>query len=208
MGENPSSFSKKENCPDDYLVLHIGIKVIGVCPNHPVESVSWKNVQSFINTVNLIADPSKKTKLYRLPTEAEWELAARGRDPKTGEVTTSAYSFGEYDENTLKEHAIFNASQTARVGSKKLNPNGLYDVHGNVYNWVLDLYLKDDHTQAVSQEDGDKVQETLVQDGDPSRVLRGGSWGSTARHLRSAARSDDGPLGSNAYVGFRLRKAQ
>lgn len=110
MGNNPSYFKGKDL---------------------PVETVSWDDVQEFIKKLNDKNDGYT----YRLPTEAEWEFAARGG-------TTTAYSFGD-DPSQSSDYAWFSKNSegtTHPVGMKKPNPFGLYDMHGNVWEWVQDEY--------------------------------------------------------------------
>ncbi|MBW2406661.1 MAG: formylglycine-generating enzyme family protein [Deltaproteobacteria bacterium] len=112
MGNNPSRF---EDCGDD-------------CP---VEKVSWNDAQKFIEELNQMEDINK----YRLPTEAEWEYACRAK-------TETAYSFGD-EVDKLGEYAWYgdnSGGKTKPVGKKKPNAWGLYDMHGNVWEWVQDRY--------------------------------------------------------------------
>jgi formylglycine-generating enzyme required for sulfatase activity len=135
MGSNPSKF---KNCGDD-------------CP---VEQVSWSDVQVFIRKLN----SQEGTDKYRLPTEAEWEYACRAG-------TTTAYSFGD-NESDLGDYGWYHGNsgnRTHPVGQKRPNPWGLYDVHGNVWEWT-------------QTEEGSR------------RVFRGGSWPYNAGHCHSAFR--------------------
>ncbi|MBN2110118.1 MAG: formylglycine-generating enzyme family protein, partial [Methanosarcinaceae archaeon] len=94
--------------------------------NNPVEQVSWNDVQEFVEKLNEIEGTDK----YRLPSEAEWEYACRAG-------TTTRYSFGDSESN-LGEYAWYNdnsGGKTHPVGQKKPNPWGLYDMHGNVWEW-------------------------------------------------------------------------
>ena len=168
MGSNPSEY-KCEECP--------------------VENVSWNEVQDFIMKLN------KKVRdgyTYRLPTEAEWEYAARGG-------TQTAYFFGE-DEGKLGEYAWFNKNSegtTHPVKQKKPNRFGLYDIYGNVWEWVEDWYAEDLTSLPSVDPKGPSIGSC--------RVIRGGGWGSGAKTLRSAARGYSFP--SYRYdgdVGFRV----
>jgi formylglycine-generating enzyme required for sulfatase activity len=138
MGNNPSGF---KDCGDD-------------CP---VENVSWNDAQEFIKRLN-----EKEGKPYRLPTEGEWEYACRAG-------STSQFCFGD-DESLLSEYAWYinnSDNRTHPVGTKKPNAWGLYDMHGNVWEWVQDWYgnyPSGSVTDPVGPERG----------GD--RVDRGGSW--------------------------------
>jgi len=126
---------------------------------------------------------SKKTnKQYRLPTEAEWEWACRAG-------TTTAYSFGD-DPKSLGEYAWIedNSEEKARkVGLKKPNPWGLYDMHGNVAEWCIDLYKKDFYSTLPK----DKISLLPFSPPEDTRypyVARGGSWIDPPEKCRSAAR--------------------
>lgn len=165
MFNNPSSFNNCDNCP--------------------VENVSWEDVQAFIKKLNDRGDGK-----YRLPTEAEWEYAARAG-------STTKYSFGD-GEGSLGSYAWYDAnsgSRTHDVATKQPNAWGLYDMHGNVWEWVQDWY-GDYPNGAVTNPRG----ATTGSD----RVFRGGSWGSSAMILRSAGRSADAPLVRDQFLGFRL----
>jgi hypothetical protein len=139
----------------------------------PVESVSWDDAQDFIAKLN-----QKQTEYrYRLPTEEQWEFCCRAG-------STTDYCYGDNPED-LSDYAVFDTDKTALVGSKSPNKWGLYDMHGNVWEWCQDLYDKSG----------------------PNRVIRGGSWGNDARNLRSGARSNWGPVDRFFSVGFRLVRA-
>ncbi|MCK0146446.1 formylglycine-generating enzyme family protein [Arenibacter sp. F26102] len=116
-------------------------------------------------------------RFYRLPTEAEWEYAA-----KAG--TNTAYSFGD-DVTKLDEYAVYyknSNNQYAKVGSKLPNPWGLYDMHGNVSEWTLDEYKE--NAFAVTESKNPWVKPTVIH----PRVIKGGSWDDDAKTLRSSAR--------------------
>ena len=191
MEGNPSHFNKPGHCDN-----HETIGGAELCPNNPVESVSWNDVQSFIKLLNNSLGqeycrhaPRYISGCYRLPTEAEWEYAARGG-------TTTAYSYGD-DPLILGDYAWFSGNaryKTHPVGFKSPNPNGLHDTHGNVWEWVQDTY-------SFSLPTG---TDPLREDSGSYRVVRGGSWGSYARNLRSAVRYSDPPGYGSRRVGFRL----
>ncbi len=170
MGSNPSSFKGDDR---------------------PVENVSWDDVDEFIKRLN------QKTGLqFRLPTEAEWEYAARAD-------STTEFSFGD-DEKQLGDYAWFgenSGNTTHPVGQKKPNDFGLFDMHGNVWEWCSDWYS--DSYYAECQRQG-----TVADPPGPStgsyRVDRGGGWSHVAVYCRSAYRGDDAPGSRGADLGFRL----
>ena len=135
--ENPSHFKEPEHCADHEVVE--GVKM---CPNNPVEDVSWDDVQDYIRELNASlgltgcnGTPSSSSGCYRLPTEAEWEWAVRAG-------TSTAYFFGDESTN-LGDYAWYGVNsggRTHKVGTREANPNGLYDVYGNVWEWVQDAY--------------------------------------------------------------------
>jgi len=150
---------------------------------NPVEKVSWDDAKGYCESV------SKRTgKPVRLPTEAEWEYACRAG-------TTTKYNTGD-DESDLSKAGWFNQNSgktTHPVGDKKPNAWGLYDMHGNVWEWCQDW--NGDYPSG-------KVTDPLGPASGSYRVIRGGSWGSGARHCRVAHRSGS-PPGPSSYLGFR-----
>jgi len=154
--------------------------------NRPVEQVSWYGVQSFIHRLNEAVGDS----LYRLPTEAEWEYACRAG-------TTTRWSFGD-DESLLGDYAWYNGnnspSGTKEMGTKLPNPWGLYDMHGNVYEWCQDWHS--------SYSSGSQIDPMGPTSGS-RRVSRGGSFRSIAWGTRSAHRGSAAP--GDSYDGFGAR---
>jgi formylglycine-generating enzyme required for sulfatase activity len=165
MGKNPSGFSGCDDCP--------------------VERVSWNDIQEFIKKLN------EKTGLhYRLPTEAEWEYAARGGTKSNG------YKYS--GNNNIDDVAWYSGNsgiKTHPVGQKKPNELGIYDMSGNVWEWCNDWYgsyssVRQNNPQGSSS--------------GSFRVFRGGSWSSYARYCRVAFRSDLTPDDRYYRHGFRL----
>jgi len=154
----------------------------------PVETVSWNDAQNFVKKLN----EKEVTEKYRLPSEAEWEYAARAG-------TTTRYSFGN-DDSDLGDYAWYDSnsgSKTHSVGQKKPNPWGLYDMHGNVWEWVQDRYH--------SSYDGAPTDESAWEDGSGSDlVIRGGRWRINASYCRSASRVNNDQVYSSFSIGFRL----
>ncbi len=182
MGYNPSSFKSKNYCPGDY----VEINGTSLCPNNPVEQVSWNDAQEFIAKLN----STDAAYLYRLPTEAEWEYSARAG-------SQAAYWFGN-DPNRLGDYAWFygnSGDQTHAVGSKGANSWGLYDASGNVWQWTSDWYGKYSTSRQTDPRGASSGS---------GRVLRGGSWNDNAQDLRSGARGSLDAGYRNYVVGFRL----
>jgi len=205
MGKNPSKFKNKKRCPGHHTVFNHSGK-IPVCLNMPVETVSWNDVQKFIRILN---SQSNDGYSYRLPTEAEWEFAARAG-------TKSKFYCGEND-NCLMSYGIFDenrpGSQPAAVGSLLDNAFGLYDMHGNVWEWVEDAYTRN-YEKLPSTNPANCLGGLLLLDSPNMkrdclansiyRVIRGGGYSDPAQNLRSALRSDFLPNQWFKSIGFRL----
>jgi formylglycine-generating enzyme required for sulfatase activity len=171
-------------------------KIMGTSPSNfrnearPVERVSWGEIRKFIHKLNAIETTAK----YRLPSEAEWEYACRAG-------TQSRYFFGD-DESKLGEYAWYSKNsgrKTHPVFKKKPNPWGLYDMHGNVWEWVQDEWHE---SYNGSPSDG-----SAWEDGNsPNRVSRGCSWYCNMDLCRSSARLSREPESHFANLGFRLVK--
>jgi formylglycine-generating enzyme required for sulfatase activity len=161
--------------------------------NLPVVNVSWgeaTNYCALLTARERQAGLITATQLYRLPTEAEWEFAARGG-------TSTAYSFGS-DPAQLGNYAWFSensAGQTHPVGTKLPNPLGMNDVHGNVWEWCQDWY---------SSYSGGILTNPAGPATGTEKVIRGGSWFQNAANCRSAVRLSNAPNSHNGDVGFRI----
>ncbi len=162
--------------------------------DHPAVYVSWEDAQAFIQKLN---DAAGK-ELYRLPTEAEWEYACRAG-------TTTRWSFGD-DESDVGDYAWYEdnawdaGEQYAHeVGTKLANPWGLYDMHGNVFEWCLDWfgsYSSEAQTDPSGPESGSY------------RVLRGGSWLNASSGVRCSSRNCVHPENRSYGNGFRCARAE
>ena len=171
------------------------------CPNNlranygrgrqPVINVNWNEAQQYVAWLSKLTG-----KAYRLVSEAEWEFAARAN-------TTTRFAFGD-DDAAAGDYSWFerNSGQKAHpVGEKKPNAFGLYDMHGNVWQWVDDCYHK---TYQGAPADG----RVWTVDCEEDRVIRGGSWYSGQDSLRSANRSRSSPDNRSDYLGLGLRVAR
>ena len=175
--------------------------IMGSNPSHfkgdnlPVEKVSWEDIQVFLQKLN-----AQTGKTYTLPTEAQWEYAARGGTTtpfSTGNClsTDQANYNGNYPYQSCAKGQY--REQTTEVGSFAPNKYGLYDMHGNVWEWCQDWYDADYYKNSPTN--NPKGQST-----GSSRVLRGGSWRNFARLCRAAYRDDGTPGNRYSISGFRL----
>ncbi len=189
MGDNPSGFKNCDNCP--------------------VEYVSWDDVQKFLTKLNA-KEGRTASNGYRLPTEAEWEYAAREKGKKV--------RFGNGKDLLDPSEANFNANasfkqpyslageyrlKTVMVNSFQPNDLGLYDMTGNVWEWCADWYASDWYAQA-----GAAAHNPQNYGSKSRRVLRGGSWGSHPQRSRVADRNHYRPSNRDNNFGFRLVSPQ
>ena len=166
MGSNPSNFSGT---------------------NLPVERVSWDDCQEFITKLNALTG-----KTFRLPTEAEWEFAARGG--------TKSQGFTYSGSNTVDDVAWYfdtSSSTTQPVATKAPNELGIYDMSGNVYEWCNDWYSSSYYTS-------ESQTNPTGPDSGSNRVWRGGSWAGDARACRVSNRSSKDPTYRGYWLGLRL----
>jgi formylglycine-generating enzyme required for sulfatase activity len=178
MGENPSCFQGDEIEGRDSCAF-------------PVEWVSAGDAMKFCKKLSALPEEKAAGRVYRLPTEAEWEYACRAG-------SNTAYCFGN-DEELLRDYAWFadnSGGQTHPVGEKEPNAWGLYDMHGNVWEWCSDW-------------DGEYTNHSVTDPLGPkvglSRILRGGSWDDSAASCRSALRNSAAPTKYYSDVtGFRV----
>ncbi len=176
-------------------------KVMGSNPSrfkndvrYPVEQVSWHDAKTFADKL------STSSGKYRLPTEAEWEYAARAG-------TTTPFSFGRtispnqanYDGNYIYNGGSKGSyrKKTTKVGSFPANHWGLHDMHGNVWEWCSDWYDADYYSSSPRNNPQGASSGS-------HRVVRGGSWYNNPAFVRSALRSWNGPGDRINYLGFRL----
>ncbi|MGO8756136.1 MAG: formylglycine-generating enzyme family protein [Gallionellaceae bacterium] len=153
--------------------------------NCPVENVSWDDAQEFIRKLN-----TRTGKRYRLPSEAEWEAACRGGEEQQYCGSDNVGRVAWYTRNS--------GSATHSVAEKRANTFGLYDMSGNVWEWVQDSWHADYNGAPTdgSAWQGDRAK----------RVLRGGSWFDLAQNVRAASRSGDRPARRIFDYGFRLAR--
>jgi formylglycine-generating enzyme required for sulfatase activity len=170
MGENPSTDSTWEDLP--------------------VAGVSWFDCQSFIEKINGITG-----KTYRLPTEAEWEFAAKG-----GRLGSGFVFSGSNDADSVAWHRANSKGRIQPVG--KLHPNeiGIYDMSGNVWEWCSDFY-------SDYRTDSSKMNNPVGPDKGHMRVFRGGSYNDSSRFSKSTSRYYTDPKLNYPLIGFRLVRA-
>ncbi len=162
--------------------------------NRPVESISWND----IDTKFLPALEALSGKKYRLPTEAEWEYAAKGG-------THWQNNFTYAGSNDIDEVAWFGPNshqETKPVGLKAPNQLGLFDMSGNVWEWCSDWYSS--YSPAVSSAAGSAVSNPIGAVKGSDRVVRGGGWGTGSGHCRTTSRGSGRPASGDSTLGFRL----
>ena len=166
MGYNPSGFKSEQ---------------------HPVENVSWEDCQRFISKLSAITG-----RLFRLPTEVEWEYAARGGKLSCGYKYSGGNeidSLAWYEENSERHSHL--------IGQMEPNELGLFDMSGNVWEWCYDWYKKDYYNESPSNNPQGPLSGT-------ARILRGGSWNSGDYQCRVSFRYRNGPAYMYHNTGMRL----
>lgn len=163
MGSNPSSFKGSKR---------------------PVERVSWNDCQTFITKLNQFTGQQ-----FRLPTEAEWEFAARGGTKSQG------YKYA--GSNTIDDVAWYKVNSTYEVATKLANELGIYDMSGNVWEWCQDWYSSSYYSSST-------INNPTGPTSGSDRVYRGGGWSYDAERCRVSSRNGFRPTITTTHFGFRL----
>jgi formylglycine-generating enzyme required for sulfatase activity len=180
MGSNPSYFNGGN---------------YGTNLQRPVEQVSWNDCQTFITKLNQMTG-----KTFRLPTEAEWEFAARGGKLSQGYKYAGSNTIGDvaWHMDNIPSQTEGNAGYgTQTVATKAPNELGLYDMSGNVFEWCQDWYSDVYYSSSPSTNPTGPTSGSF-------RVLRGGGWGNDARHCRVLNRDSNSLSRRNSSIGLRL----
>lgn len=184
MGKNPSRFN---NCGD----------------NCPVEQISWNSVQDFIKKLNEIENTDK----YRLPTESEWEYVCRAG---ANTPFSSGKCLSRYQANNAVTDPLPGCSKKGEyrgspgpVASFPPNDWGLYDMHGNVFEWCQDWYEIKYPSEHVTDPPGPPASKGRI----GVKARRGGGWNTADKDCRSASRSYASPDSYSSNIGFRLVKS-
>ena len=176
-----------------------------ISDNRPVEQVSWVDIvegnrynngqPAFLQKLNEWTKASRpRGYVYRLPTEAEWEYAARGGEPFEYAGSDQLKEVGWFKDNSHQE--------TKAVGLKCPNGFQLYDMSGNVEEWCMDKYSNSFYQECHEQ--GTVKNPICKKEDAQSRVIRGGSWNYSPQYCRVSSRSDWPPTVRDYHVGFRL----
>jgi formylglycine-generating enzyme required for sulfatase activity len=191
LGRFEVTFQEWEACFQDKECLHWPSDEGWGRENRPVINVSWEDVQRYLKWLS-----QKTGQVYRLPTEAEWEYAARAG-------STTNYAFGN-DEKDLNDYVWFSGNsgnQSHPVGEKKPNAFGLHDMHGSVWEWVQDCW----HPNYQGAPTTGAAWDTDCRGGN-RRTVRGGGWNDTARVVRSTYRYGYLSDGRSLSQGFRVAR--
>jgi len=207
MGYNPSYFSSAGRGKEGvkYAPEPAGgrdkVKELGSTDDLPVENVSWEEAGEFCRRLGALEPEKAAGRVYRLPTEAEWEYACRGG--------ASEYRVFHYGNSLASSQANFDGDypygaaqgpylgRTCAVGSYEPNGFGLYDMHGNVWEWCSDWYDKDHYKESPRRDPAGPSAGS-------SRVCRGGSWDCFGQRCRSAWRNGTEPANRYEWLGFRV----
>jgi formylglycine-generating enzyme required for sulfatase activity len=194
MGKNGSWFSRNGSSRQKVQGMDTG--------RFPVDNVSWRDAQQFCERLSELDRKDGKARTYRLPTEAEWEYAGR----EAGKASTPFHfgaSLGSAQANFDGRFPYGGAdrgpylARPCPVGSYRPNALGLYDVHGNLWQWCRDWYGKDYYKTSPAKDPQGPERGT-------TRVLRGGCWCYNGRECRSAYRGNEAPSFQDGTIGFRV----
>jgi formylglycine-generating enzyme required for sulfatase activity len=194
MGDNPSYFCATGEGKEAVEGMDTG--------DFPVEQVSWEDAQAFLAKLAALPEEKETGWEYRLPSEAEWEYACRG-----GASSSTPFCFGK---SLSSAQANFNGAypygdaeegpflgRTCPAGSYRANAWGLFDLHGNVWEWCKDWSANDYYGNSPAQD-------PLGPSNGSRRVLRGGGWNALGRYCRAAYRGRGSPSVRDYYLGFRV----
>ena len=163
--------------------------------NKPIAGVNWNEAVSFCRKLTVKEQEAGRLPseyVYRLPTEAEWEYCCRGGT--TGDYAGELNRMGWFKRNS--------AGRVHETGEKNPNPWGLYDMHGNVWEWCLD-HSDNARNGIVTDTYINGIKDPLCLTGS-RRIIRGGGWRNKAESCRSANRRNDLPTGTSGALGFRI----
>ncbi len=209
MGNNPSYFSAKNDGKDRVRYMDTG--------QFPVESVSWDDAVAFCKKLSELPEEKKAGRVYRLPTEAEWEYACRA-GTKTLFHYSDRLAVFHNDYSLLSKQANFDgnypygayggdgmgpyrAGGTEKVGTYAPNAFGLYEMHGNVWQWCQDWYDANYYKNSPREDPPGPAQASL-------RVVRGGSWFNIGFDCWYADRFWFEPGNRGSAIGFRVAAVQ
>jgi uncharacterized protein (TIGR02996 family) len=194
MGNNPSYFCATGGGREEVKGLDTS--------DFPVEQVSWQDAQTFLAKLTALPEEKEAGWGYRLPSEAEWEYACRG-----GASSSTPFCFGR---SLASAQANFNGAhpyggaeegpflgRTCPVGSYRPNAWGLFDTHGNVWEWCEDWYANGYYGNSPAQD-------PLGPSNGSARVIRGGCWRGSGQSCRAAFRGESMPSYRNFALGFRV----
>ncbi|MFO0880345.1 MAG: SUMF1/EgtB/PvdO family nonheme iron enzyme [Gemmataceae bacterium] len=182
-GMNPSFFRTEGE--GRHLIKHINPDPL------PVENVSYEDAIKFCRSLSELPEEAARGRIYRLPSEAEWEYACRAC------ICSSAYSFGSRLTRKQARFGGMGGGHPVPVGSYRPNLFGLHDMHGNVWEWCADWYDTEYYSRSpVQAPPGPRVGHR--------RVLRGGGWSTNVELCRSGKRGHNSPTARHRYNGFRL----
>jgi uncharacterized protein (TIGR02996 family) len=183
MGNNPSYFCRERDGRD--MVAGMDTR------DFPVEDVEWDDVTAFLDKLSALEAERQAGRTYRLPTEAEWEYACRG-----GASSSMPFHHGRRLSATQANHD-HDLARTSRVGSYPPNAFGLYDMHGNVWEWCQDWFDPAYYPRSPRQDPPGPTEGS-------GRVVRGGCWSNSSEQCRSAHRYSYALSSWVGGLGFRV----